>query len=169
MAPGAWFSACGLPLEPSDLSDARAYLDALGVPPATRIDPVASWEHAQLIIRNPAWDTLWWNREEAERKHLLAECVSKLGEATALDQLSLTAGFEHELIHGAAVLAAARAGIADPALTRAAAGAASMAAHGRALAQLAAAPDSHMFVRRCGMFEGGRWPLGMVQGVFHLF
>lgn len=164
-----WFSACGLPLESSDLSDARAYLYSLGAQPGTTVGPVASWEHAERIIRNPAWDSTWWEREEAERKALLAQCAARFGEATTLDHLSIKAGIEHEVIHGAAALAASRMGVADPALTRAAAGAASMAAHGRALAQHAEAGDTHMFMRRYALFEGGRWPLGIVRGVFHLF
>lgn len=164
-----WFSACGLPLENSDLSDARAYLQSLNAPAATTIEPVASWEHAERIIRNPAWDTGWWEREEAERKALLAQCIARFGEAQTLDHLSIKAGIEHEVIHGAAALAASRMGVADPALTRAAAGAASMTAHGRALAQLAEAGDAHMFMRKYALFEGGRWPLGIVRGVFHLF
>jgi hypothetical protein len=169
LSSASWFAACGLPLENSDLTDARAYLYSLGAPAMTRIEPVASWDHAERIIRNPAWDTTWWDREEAERKSLLAQCVLKLGEASALDDLSIKAGIEHEVIHGAAALAAARAGVADPALTRAAAGAASMAAHARALALLAGAGDTHMFMRKYGLFEGGRWPLGIVRGAFYLF
>jgi len=169
LSSASWFAACGLPLENSDLTDARAYLYSLGAPAMTRIEPVASWDHAERIIRNPAWDTMWWDREEFERKSLLAQCMRKLGEVSALDDLSIKAGIEHEIIHGAAALAAARAGVADPALTRAAAGAASMAAHGRALARLAEAGDTHMFVRKYGLFEGGRWPLGIVRGAFYLF
>lgn len=164
-----WFSACGLPLEDSDLSDARAYLYSLSAPALTKVEPVASWEHAERIIRNPAWDTIWWEREEAERKALLEQCVRRFGEGEALDHLSIKAGIDHEVIHGAAALAAARSGVADPALTRAAAGAASMAAHGHALAALAEAGDTHMFMRKYALFEGGRWPLGIVRGVFYLF
>jgi hypothetical protein len=165
----AWFAACGLPLEPSDVHDARAYLDALGVPAGVRIEPVASWSHAERIIRNPAWDTRWWDVEEEERRRLLALCIERLGEAEALNTLGLSVSVEHEIIHGAAAVAAARAGVSDPALIRAAAGAASMAAHGRALARLAGADESHVFVRKFGLFEGGRWPLGLVGEAFHVF
>ena len=117
----------------------------------------------------PRWDTSGGSARRPSARRLLAQCERKLGEASALDDLSIKAGIEHEVIHGAAALAAARAGVADPALTRAAAGAASMAAHGRALALLAEAGDTHMFVRKYALFEGGRWPLGIVRGAFHLF
>jgi hypothetical protein len=165
----AWFTACGLPLEPSDVHDARAYLEALGAPAATRIEPVASWAHAERIIRNPVWDTWWWEKEEQERKRLLGLCIERLGEEQAMQTLSLSASVEHEVIHGAAAVAAARAGLSDPALIRAAAGAASMAAHGRTLARLSGEAESHLFVRKFGLFEGGRWPLGLVGGAFHVF
>jgi hypothetical protein len=169
LSSAAWFSGCGLPLEVSDLADARSYLESLGLSPRTPVEPVASWDHAERIIRNPAWDTAWWEREEAERRALMRRCSERLGDAAALESLSLAAGAEHEVIHGAAALAAARAGVADQALVRAAAGAASMAAHGLSLARLAEVGDQHLFVRKYALFEGGRWPLGIVSGVLHLF
>ncbi len=169
LSSAAWFSACGLPFEPSDIADARAYLDALGLPARMPVEPVASWEHAERIIRNPAWDVSWWEREEAERRALMRRCVEKLGEAAALESLSLAAGAEHEAIHGAAAVAAARAGVADEALVRAAAGAASMAANGLSLTRLAETGPEHLFVRKYALFEGGRWPLGIIAGVLHLF
>lgn len=169
LSSAAWFSACGLPLEQTDLADAREYVEALGLSTRTPIEPVASWTHAERIIRNPGWDSSWWEREEAERRLLMRRCAERLGEAAALDSLSLAAGAEHETIHGAAALAAARAGVADQALVRAAAGAASMAAHGLSLARLAEAGESHLFVRKYALFEGGRWPLGIVSGALHLF
>jgi hypothetical protein len=164
-----WFSACGLPLELSDRSDARAYLEALSMPPTTRIEPVASWEHAERIIRHPSWDKSWWDREEVERGRLMRHCADRLGPTTALESLSLSAGIEHEVIHGAAAVAATRAGLADPALIRAAAGAASLAAHCHALAKLGAEADTHVFMRKFGLFQAGRWPLGVVGGALHLF
>lgn len=164
-----WFTACGLPLERSDIADARAYLDALGVHPSVRVEPAASWEHAERIIRNPTWDESWWQREESERKALLQRCIGRLGEAEAMTALDLGLSVDHELIHAAATTAAARLGVTDPSLVRAAAGAAGMAAHGLALARLAQATDDHVFMRKYALFEGGRWPLGLVGGVFHLF
>ena len=169
LSPAAWFSAVGSPLDPSEVEEARGYLAALGMGPGVRVEPVASWQHAERIVRNPAWDSTWWEREEAERRALMARCFEAHGEARTLDHLSLSAGVEHEVIHGAAAVAAGRAGVADPALVRAAAGAASMAAHGRVLAQLSGEGEGHLFVRKYRLFEGGRWPLGVVGGAFHLF
>ena len=72
-------------------------------------------------------------------------------------------------IHGAAAIAAERDGVADAALVRAASGAASMALHGAALARLAGQGAEHLFVRKYALFESGRWPLGVVGGLFYLF
>ena len=165
----AWFSACGLPLEASDVREVAGYLAELGADAATCIEPVASWDHAELIIRSPLWEPAWWEREETERKRLLKLCIARLGQATALETLGLEASVGHDIIHGAATVAAARSGVSDPALIRAAAGSASMAAHGHALARLAGTGADHFFMRRYRLFEGGRWPLGVVDGAFHLF
>ncbi|MCU0868468.1 MAG: hypothetical protein MUF30_02540 [Burkholderiales bacterium] len=164
-----WFSACGLPLEASDRTDARSYLDALGLPASVRIDPVASWAHAERILRHPGWDPLWWEREESERTRLTAVCIAKLGQAAMFERLQIGAGVEHDVIHGAAAVVAARSGLSDPALIRVAAGAASVASHCRMLAKLADVGPEHLFLRKFGLFEAGRWPLGIVDGVLHLF
>ena len=44
-----------------------------------------------------------------------------------------------------------------------------MALHGATLARLAGQGAEHLFVRKYGLFESGRWPLGVVGGVFYLF
>lgn len=165
----AWFSACGLPLEHSDVVDARAYVEALGISPDTAIGPVASWEHAERLIRTPSWDTRWWDIEETERRRLYDECVRQMGEHAVMARLSVTAGIESEIVHGAAAVAAAQKGVADPSLIRAAAGAASMAAYNRLLAKLSGGACDHVFVRKYALFEGGRWPLGIVGGTLYLF
>lgn len=165
----AWFSACGTPLEYSDRSDARAYLNAMGMPESISILPVASWEHAERLIRSPSWDARWWDIEEAERRRLYDDCIAKLGETTVMARLSVASGVESEVIHGAAAVAAAQKGVADPALIRAAAGAGSMAAYTRLLARLADAAPDHLFVRKYALFEGGRWPLGIVSGALYIF
>lgn len=169
LSSAAWFSAVGLPLDACEVDEARDYLEALGMRRVPRVEPVASWAHAERIIRNPAWDSAWWEREERERRELMARCFSLHGEGAALEQLGLSAGVEYEVIHSAAAVAAARAGVGDPALVRAASGAASMVANALVLARLAGAPEDHLFVRKYRLFEGGRWPLGLVGGVFHLF
>jgi hypothetical protein len=63
---------------------------------------------------------------------------------------------------GAAAVAAARAGMADPSVTRVAAGAASQACDQAALALAAGADGHHPFAAKYRLFLAGRWPLGVV-------
>jgi hypothetical protein len=69
-------------------------------------------------------------------------------------------------IQCAVAIAAERDTIADLALVRVASGAATMALHEAALARLAGEGPSPPFVRKYVLFESGRWPLGVVGGVF---
>jgi len=165
----AWFSACGLPLEHSDITDARAYLDALGVHPSVRLEPVASWEHAERVLRNPRWDQSWWQREESERRRLASGCKSRSATSGPSAFLDIGIGPGHEIILAATMAAAARAGVHDGALVRVAAGAAGMAAHDLLLARSSGLGGGQVFMRKYDVFAGGRWPLGMLGSVFLLF
>lgn len=165
----AWFSACGLPLERSDVTDARAYLDALGVHPSVRIEAVASWEHAERVLRNPRWDPSWWQREDSERRRLASGLKPQAGTSGVSALLGIGVGPGHEIILGAAMAAAARAGVHDAALIRVAAGAAGMAAHDLLLARSSELGGGQVFMRKYEVFAGGRWPLGLLGSVFQLF
>ncbi len=165
----AWFACLGMPLSPADLRDARAYLDALGYPASTDVRGVASWQDAETITRDPDWDPAWWAHEDAERERLMASAEARLGPLALLERLSAATELASETIHGAAAIAAERDGVADAALVRAASGAAAMGLHAAALARLAGEGPDHLFMRKYALFESGRWPLGVVRGVFHLF
>ncbi len=56
------------------------------------------------------------------------------------------------MVHGAAAIAAGRAGVATQGMTLA-----------------AGAGSNHLFPAKYGLFAAGRWPLGVVGGKFHLF
>lgn len=169
LAGAAWFACLGFPLAPADERDARDYLDALGYPAQTRICGVTSWKAAEVIARDPDWDRAWWAREESERSRLVALAQKELGREPLLERLTAATELASQAIHGAAAIAAERDGVADAALVRAASGAASMALHGAALARLAGQGPAHLFVRKYHLFESGRWPLGVIAGVFYLF
>jgi hypothetical protein len=168
-ADAAWFACLGLSLAPADLRDARAYLEAVGYPPDTPIAAVADWERAEAITRDPDWDRTWWVREEDERERLMRAAQEKMGRDALLERLTAATEMASQSIHGATAIAAARDGVADAALVRAASGAATMALHGAALARLAGQGPGHLFVRKYALFESGRWPLGVVGGSFYLF
>jgi hypothetical protein len=153
----AWFSTLGEPLGEAEHADIATYLAGLAM--AATVQAVGSWKEAGAICAQPA--DAWWNAEERERASL--DQRARLQPADA-HPLAL-----HEALHGAATQAAARSGCADPALIRAAAGAASHAAYQARLACAAQAPDNHPFLRKYALYCSGRWPLGVYQGRFAIF
>lgn len=153
----AWFSALGAPLDEDERTDVAAYLAGLRLSAPVR--PVRSWQEAGELCRLPSED--WWRAEEAERERL--ERTAHLDPADP-EWLAL-----NETLHGAAALAATRAGCADAALIRAAAGAASYAAYHVKLARAAGAPPVHPFHRKYALYCAGHWPLGVYRNQFAIF
>ncbi len=166
----AWFSSLGEALSPAEASDARAYVEALGFPEA-HVTPVADWEEAEAAIRNPGWNSAWWEAEELSRTALIAMALEHMAEADLLAALSQVTASAAQSVHGAAAIAAARSGLSDEGLIRAAAGAATQACYQAALV-LASVPSSdaeHPFALKFRLYEAGRWPLGIVGTSFNLF
>lgn len=164
----SWFSALGDPLSPSEIADGEAYCAELGFPHAAVV-PVESWEDAEAAIRNPDWNSEWWEAEEALRANLIAEAAAEAPEEDILAALTAVTARASEVVHGQAAVAAARAGIADEALIRAAAGAATQACYQAALVLAAGAGDDHPFAVKFRLYEAGRWPLGIVGATFGVF
>ena len=162
-----WFSRSGAPLTEEDVSAAKEYLAALDFADCTiRVAPDAAT--AEAIMRDPAWDTRWWSREEAERRRL-TDLAKRLHGLRATFE-ALTTATEGR-IEASFRRALASPGIAPgrEALARAAAGALSMSLHGLALARLTHAGEAHVFVRKYALFALGRWPLGVAGGALHVF
>jgi hypothetical protein len=155
----AWFSALGEPLDEEEKRELAAYLAGLGMAGAIAVRQAASWQEAGAICRAPSNE--WWRAEEDERARL--ERSAGLDPADP-DWLAL-----NDVLHGAAAVAAARAGCADAALIRVAAGAASHAAYQARLARAAGAASGHPFLRKYALYCGGRWPLGLYHGRFSIF
>ena len=153
----AWFSALGEPLGEAEYADIAAYL--AGFELEASVQPVSSWHEAREICARPA--QAWWEAEERERSRLQA--------AVALNPADPGWIALNETVHGAAAVAAARAGSIDAALIRAAAGAASYAAYQARLAEAAGAAPTHPFLRKYALYCGGRWPLGVYEGRFAIF
>jgi hypothetical protein len=153
----AWFSVLGEPLGDAELSEIAAYLSGLGM--ASQVHAVTSWQEAFDICTRPA--EAWWSAEEAVR--------SRLEQRTRLNPADPKWLALNEALHGAAAVAAARAGCSDAALIRAAAGAASYAAYQARLASAGGAGAGHPFLRKYALYCGGRWPLGVYEGRFAIF
>ena len=114
-----------------DRADARAYADT------GRVALVTSWREAEDFLKSAEAALDWWDREEAERKALLARAEAQYPERalwTSLTELTTEAG---DLVHGKAAMAAARMGGAAPASIHVAAGAAAQAVYQLAVARVA--------------------------------
>ncbi len=159
--------ACGEPLSAGDRVEASAYLAALGVGDFPIIG-VAAWSEAARITQRTDLSRAWWEAEERARTSLQSAAAASLGDIPLIDALSLVTGAA-EALHGMAALAATRAGAADPALTRVAAGAAAQACHQRALALATDAGPGHLFAIKFRLFASGRWPLGIVGDACFVF
>ena len=157
----SWFAALGEPLTEGDRADAKIYAGT------DDVELVTSWPEAERFLKSPA--TLdWWEREEAERKALLARAQAEYPERalwTSLTELTTEAG---DLVHGKAATAAARMGGAAPASIHVAAGAASQAVYQLAVARIAG-ETALRFESKFRLFAAGRWPLGVKGSTLLLF
>jgi len=167
-ASASWFAAVGETLAAAERADAAGYLGALGFA-GVPIEGIADWRSAKALADAPDWDPAWWDEEERLRVALLETASARHGRGKLLEALSRTTQGASDGAHGHAALAAVRVGIADPALARAAAGAATQACYLAALAAAGAVEAEHPFLAKFRLFEAGRWPLGIVAGRFRLF
>ena len=165
----SWFAALGEALQPAEQAELASYIHGLGLP-ACATAAVADWGEAGRVASDPAWDHGWWDAEERLRAELMARADAAHGAPAVMDRLSTITQAAHDATIGPAAMAAARSGIADEALVRAAAGAATQACYQSGLALLAGATDSgHAFNAKLQLFLGGRWPLGIVRGSAYMF
>jgi len=163
----AWFAALGEPLTDGDRADADAYVKALGLR-TLALGLAHDWPEAERVLKAPDWSPAWWDREEAQRRRLLAEAEARYPERalwTSLTELTTELG---DTVHGKAGIAAARMGGAAKASIHVAAGAAAQAAYQLALARLAEDAASP-FESKFRLFAAGRWPLGVVGSTLVLF
>lgn len=164
----SWFAAVGQELTAGEEREAKDYLAALGFADHPLI-VAPGWRAAEAATRSPDWNPAWWNAEEAARLALLDRARNRWGEPGLMAALTRVTDEATRLTLGAASVAATRDGVADAALTRVAAGAATQAAYQAALALAANAGAEHAFAIKYRLFAAGRWPLGLVGDTFHLF
>ncbi len=168
MADGSWFAAVGEPETGGEAEEVRLYLQGLGIPDC-KTDWLTDWDAARAATQRADWDHDWWDREQAMQRDLYAIAAGGLGEVGLLRHLTRITEAAARLLHGPAAVAAARGGVADAGLTRAAAGAAAQASYQMTLARLAAASSGHPFAAKFRLFLAGRWPLTVAGGRFHVF
>ena len=164
---GVWFSGCGDPLEESEQRECDRYLSGLGLAGSSVIQ-AHDWNHARAIANASNWSREWWQRERTTERELFDRAVAKYSSDGVLQRLTTLMEEGADLFHGPASVACARAGIADPALARSAAGAASYALHQYGLVSLAETGDDHAFAAKFRLFLAGRWPLSVNDGKFYI-
>ena len=166
---GAWFSRVGLPLESNERRHIAAILGAFDYGPDTPIDVAATWNDAAQVLRGQEWDNRCWDCEEEGRERLWETASERLTESELSARLTAMTGSMADPIREGAVNAAARAGITDTGLIRAATDAAALAGHQQCMAHLASAPAGHYFHHKFKLFVAGRWPFGVVDGRYIVF
>jgi len=164
----SWFVALGQDLTDDERHEAADYVAAIGFP-GTTISAVADWRAAEATTRDDAWNRAWWDAEERARHQLLDAAKQRHGEHAVMTALSRVMLEASDVVMGAASVAAAHSGVADPALARVAAGAAAQAAYQAALALAAGTDDMPPFAIKFRLFAAGRWPLGLVGNDFRIF
>jgi hypothetical protein len=163
-----WFAGVGEELTAGERRDVVDYLAALGLTPA-QIMVARDWRAAEAITRDPGWSPAWWDAEERLRLALLDRARRRWDEHPLMTALTRVTDAATQVTLGTASTAAARSGVADPALARVAAGAATQAAYQAALARVASAGEAHPFAIKYRLFAAGRWLLGLVGASFHVF
>lgn len=135
---------------------------AAGLDGAVAIALASSWPEAGALMRSPESAADWWNREEAERKRLMAEVAGKVGMQPLLEALTSAVEGHAQSTYACALQSSA----GDEVLAKAASGAVLSAIHQHALALLAGCAGHHVFMQKYALFVGGRFPLGMRDTTF---
>ena len=169
----SWFSSVGQPPTEAEAAEARAYL--MGID-ASAIDAsaigdirwVADWAEAERVVRDPAGAD-WWAAEARLQEATLAVLGPVAKSAAFVSALNETVHGVSDIVMGAAALAAARAGLAEQAVIRVAAGAAGETAEQVLALRLAGLAPDHPFEIKRRLYAGGRWPLGLVGGALVVF
>ena len=105
----AWFAALGEPLTDGDRADADAYAKALGLG-ALVLGQAHDWPEAERVLKAPDWSPTWWDREEVQRRRLLAEAEARYPERALWTSLAALTTELGDTVHGKAGIAAARMG-----------------------------------------------------------
>ncbi len=163
-----WFRAVGEPLSAQVTGRAEAYANALGFPdavPALVPDWVEASESLESVdINAPAWEV-----EESLRTGLAQDLVELLGDDLVTMLMTHVSEHVSPVIEQALLETSESLGISDDAFLRAGMGGAVQACHQAVMVALAGEDDGHPFTRRFGLYEAGRWPIGIFGTSFLIY
>ena len=168
-----WFANLGEPLTPGARAAAELYADRLGFPHA-EIAILVDWDDAAAAAESLDWQSDWWEAEELLRSDLTGRALETLSEEALRVGMTLIADKVAEPAREGMEQAAVIFDAEDEASQNLAVGAAVQAAHGAALALLAAQDpefdiETHAFAAKFQLFEFGRWPVAITGSSFNLF
>lgn len=168
-----WFANLGEALTPGVQAAAGTYLEGLGFPQAD-IAILVDWEDAADAAESGDWDSPAWEAEELLRANLTAAAMETMSEDALRIGMTMIADKVSAAAKEAMEQAAYIWDMEDDASRTLAVGAAVQAAHGAALAIVAAADPSfdaeeHALAAKFKLFEYGRWPVGVTGSSFNLF
>ena len=168
-----WFANMGEPLTPGARAAANKYLDRLGFSHAD-VAILVDWEDAATAAESLDWQSESWEAEELLRADLTGRALEFLSEEALQIGMTLISEKVSEPAREAMEQAAFIWDMEDEAARNLAVGAAVQAAHGAAMALVAASdPDfdaeEHAFAAKFQLFEFGRWPVAITGSSFNLF
>jgi hypothetical protein len=165
----AWFSSLGAPLAPAQQAAIAAMFDAGAASRGGGIVVIADWPALAQALHRFERDDRWWDREEEEREELWALASARHTEDELQAAIAAATDAARDDIRSALAAALTDVAFADPRLAESALAAALLAVHHRVLALLADAPQGHPFFVKHALFAAGRWPLGSLDGRYHVF
>ncbi|MEO1252339.1 MAG: hypothetical protein AAFW81_08345 [Pseudomonadota bacterium] len=168
-----WFANLGEPLSPGARAAAVAYANGLGFPHAD-VAILVDWDDAAAAAETLDWQSEWWEAEELLRSDLTGRALDLLSEQALELGMTLIAERVSEPAREGMEQAAVIFDADEEAAQNLAVGAAVQAAHGAALALLAAQDpgfeiEIHPFAAKFQLFEFGRWPVAITGSSFNLF
>lgn len=168
-----WFANLGEPLSPGARAAAERYSDQMGFPHAD-IAILVDWDDAAAAAESLDWQSAWWEAEELLRAELTGRALDVLSEDALRIGMTLIADKVLEPAREGMEQAAVIFDADDEASQTLAVGSAVQAAHGAALALLAAQDpafeiETHPFSAKFQLFEFGRWPVAITGSSFNLF
>jgi hypothetical protein len=165
----AFFERLGVPLDETERAALAAVVNGVPGWMSLTAGRVESWIELARIVQSQHADDDWADWEEGERERLWSLASEQHTEHDLHRRLSaMNEALSSDAAH-AASQAAERDGVADAGLVGAAAAAALLAAHQASLVGLAGLAPEHYFRLKFELFRAGRWPLGVVDGVYRVF
>ena len=165
----AFFDRVGQPLNETERAATASMIHDVAGWSSLTAKRVESWMELARIVQGQHADDAWADWEEGERQRLWALAAEQHTEHDLHRRLSAMNDALSPDAARAAAEAAQRDGITDAAIVSAAGAAALLAAHQASLVGLAGLAPEHYFRLKFELFRGGRWPLGVVDGVYRVF